>query len=82
MTVQTEFLSRVERILGKPSGSVLAGTALQDLGVDSFALVEMLVRLQEELKTRVFQEDLAGITTIGDLEQVFARRHDEQNLSS
>lgn len=82
MTAQTEFLSRVERLLGRPSGSVLAGTDLQDLGVDSFALVELLVRLQEELKTRVFQEDLIGITTVGDLEQVFARRNAEQTLSS
>lgn len=78
----SDFLSRVERLLGKPAGSLLPATCLQDLGVDSFALVELLVRLQEDLKARVFQEDLAGIVTIGDLEQVFVRRIAEQTLSS
>lgn len=75
----SEFLSRVERLLGKPSGSLQAETPLQDLGVDSFALVELLVRLQEDLKARVFQEDLVGIITIDDLEQVFVRRIAEQD---
>lgn len=78
----SDFLSRVERLLGKPAGSLLPEICLQDLGVDSFALVELLVRLQEDLKARVFQEDLAGIVTIGDLEQVFVRRMAEQTLSS
>lgn len=78
----SEFVSRVERLLAKPAGSLSPEMLLQDLGVDSFALVELLVRLQEDLKTRVFQEDLVGITTIGDLEQVFIRRIGEKTLSS
>jgi len=78
----SEFLSRVERLLAKPAGSLSPEMLLEDLGVDSFALVELLVRLQEDLKTRVFQEDLAGIVTIGELEQVFERRTAQQRLSS
>jgi len=69
-----DFLTRFAAALGREHDSIDRSTKIADLGVDSFDLVDLLVRLQEEMGVRIFQEDLSGVETIGDLESVFERR--------
>jgi acyl carrier protein len=69
----SDFMTRFAAAIGRPRDSFDAGTSIRDLDVDSFALVDVLVRLQEELGVRIFQEDLAGVETVGDLQRVFER---------
>ncbi|MEO8217376.1 MAG: acyl carrier protein [Acidobacteriota bacterium] len=79
MTERTSFTGSVAGLLRLPAGQVSSETELSALSVDSFALVELLVRLQEEMQVRVFQEDLREVKTVGDLERVFAARRREQS---
>lgn len=72
--MSAEFLASLARALDRPLESISRSTTLTGLDVDSFELVEILVRLQEELNVRIFQEDLHGIETVGDLESLFARK--------
>jgi acyl carrier protein len=45
--------------------------ALNDLVTESFALVEMVIELQQELDVRVVQDDLKDVRTVGDLVALF-----------
>ncbi len=47
---------------------------LNDLVAESFALIETVINLQEELNIRLVQEDLRDVKTVGDLVQVCAKR--------
>jgi acyl carrier protein len=69
-----DFISRFAAALGRPADSIDRSAMLTDLDIDSFELVNVLVRLQEELDVRIFQEDLQNVKTIGDLESVFQRQ--------
>jgi len=71
-----DFLTLFAAALHRPLSSLDRTTALTDLGVDSFDLVDVLVALQEELGVRMFQEDLQGVVTVGDLEAAFQRRQE------
>jgi len=47
---------------------------LNNLVAESFALIETVINLQEELNIRLVQEDLRDVETVGDLVQVCAKR--------
>ncbi len=47
---------------------------LNDLVAESFALIETVISLQEELSIRLVQDDLRDVRTVGDLVQVCADR--------
>ena len=47
---------------------------LTDLVTESFALVEMVIELQQELGVRVVQDDLKDVRTVGDLVALFASK--------
>lgn len=44
--------------------------ALTDLVAESFALIETVINLQEDLNIRLVQEDLRDVKTVGDLVRV------------
>ena len=48
--------------------------ALRNLVAESFALVEAVINIQEDLGIRLVQEDLRGVETVGDLVAACARR--------
>lgn len=50
------------------------GDRLTDLVAESFALVETVITLQEELGIRLAQEDLRGVETVADLVRVCSER--------
>lgn len=66
-----DFIDRFAAALGRSRDSIDPTIPMRDLVVDSFELVDVLVRLQEELNVRIFQEDLVGIETVNDLKGVF-----------
>jgi hypothetical protein len=52
---------------------------LSSLVPSSFALVELVIRLQEDYRVRLVQEDLRSVKSVGDLlgvlEERFTRQH-------
>ena len=57
-----------------PSARLDDATLIVDLGIDSFALIELLIDLQEELKIRLSSGDLDSVRTIGELLHVLEDR--------
>lgn len=47
---------------------------LKDLVAESFALIETVINLQEDLSIRLVQDDLRDVKTVGDLVQACARQ--------
>jgi acyl carrier protein len=70
--------ARVKQALAKSlkrtSEELDDGIALNDLVAESFALIETVINLQEELNIRLVQEDLRDVKTVGDLVRVCAQR--------
>lgn len=60
--------------LKRPSPDLNDETELANLVAESFALIETVIRLQEELGVRLVQEDLREVKTVGDLVDVFTDR--------
>ena len=74
MDRRQEVLRRAEEILGKKPGSLAPEMEIQDIVADSFALVEVVIRLQEETGVILMQEDLRKVRTVGDLLDSFVQR--------
>ena len=74
----TDNVARVKQALaeslGRGAGELEDATALTDLVAESFALIETVINLQEELHIRLVQEDLREVKTVADLVQVCAGR--------
>jgi acyl carrier protein len=69
---RTEVLEVVrsvaERLLDVPGDALQEQTSFaDDLAVDSLALVEYAMALEDELHVRLSDDDLAGTTTVGQL---------------
>jgi len=58
---------RISTLLSLPVDKLTPGTALQDLALDSFRMVEMVVDLQEEFGSVFAQADLQEVSTLEDL---------------
>lgn len=69
---------KVRKALGKSLGrkpeELGDDVALTDLVAESFALIETVINLQEDLNFRLVQEDLRDVKTVGDLLRVCAQR--------
>lgn len=57
-----------------PTARMDGSTSLAGLVPDSFMLVELLIRLQEEYGIRLFQEDIEKLSTVSDLEALIVSR--------
>ena len=70
--------SDVRRVLAEALGRDVADLrdelVLTDLVAESFALIEVVIQLQETLKIRLVQDDLRDVSTVGDLVRVCAER--------
>ncbi|HVF89060.1 MAG TPA: acyl carrier protein [Blastocatellia bacterium] len=60
--------------LKQPASKLSDDLLLADLVTESFALVEMVIELQEEFRVRFIQEDLKNVRTVGDLTGLFESR--------
>lgn len=69
---QDKLKEKIAEFIKKPVSFLKEETVLTDLVAESFALIEMLIELQEEFEVRFFvQEDLKRIKTLGDLIRLF-----------
>ncbi len=66
--------AKIAEVLRLPEATVSEDISLQDLTVDSFVLVELVVELQEEFGVHFVQEDLPAIKTIGDVVRLVNER--------
>lgn len=67
MVDAAEFRKKIANILRIAPEKVQDDCALTDLVSDSFALVDMVVELQEDLGARLTQENLRDVRTVRDL---------------
>lgn len=59
--------NHISQILRVPLERVTSEATLQELVVDSFILIDMIIELQNILNVRLNQEDLVEVKTIEDL---------------
>lgn len=76
-TAGSEVLDRIKTLLcdrfGIEPDQVAGETRLNDIGIDSFALIELLFLAEEHYKISIPVEDL-DITTVSDLVRLVERR--------
>jgi acyl carrier protein len=70
---ETEFFATVARLLNIPADRVTPHTNLRDLVQDSFALVEVVIELQDTLGVSFTQTDFRDVMTVQDLAILFAQ---------
>lgn len=59
---------KMAAVLRLPAERLADGAVLTDLVEESFALIEMMIELQEEFGVRAFvQDDFKDVRTVGDL---------------
>ncbi len=70
--------AKVKQALGlslkRPIEELADQTLLNDLVAESFALIETVINLQEDLDIRLVQDDLRDVKTVGDLVRVCSQR--------
>ena len=71
---ETKIKRALSQSLNRRSEELEDDILLNDLVAESFALIETVINLQEELNIRLVQEDLRDVKTVGDLVQVCAKR--------
>jgi acyl carrier protein len=73
MALAREVRARIAAVLNQPAERVRDDVELADLVVESLALVEMAIDLQEDFDVRLGHEELARVKTVGDLVGLVAR---------
>lgn len=66
--------ARISATLQIPVAKLKDEALITDIVTESFAIVEMVIDLQEEFGIRLGQEDLKSIQTIGALTSLIAER--------
>ena len=74
MTDKNQIKEKIAFLLKQPISKLADETLLTDLVVESFALIEMVIELQEEFKVRLVQDDLKNVKTVGDLTSLIESR--------
>jgi acyl carrier protein len=65
---------KMASLLKQPVSKLEDGAVLTSLVAESFALIELVIELQEEFRVRLVQEDLRDVKTVGDLTSLIANR--------
>jgi acyl carrier protein len=74
MPDKNQVKEKMATLLNQPVSKLEDGAVLTTLVVESFALIEMVIELQEEFGVRLVQEDLRDVKTVGDLTELIASR--------
>lgn len=74
MLDNNKIKARIGEVLNVPLEKVTDDVALQDLVMDSFILIDMVIDLQNSFQVRLDQEDLIPVKTVGDLLSVLQRK--------
>jgi acyl carrier protein len=67
------FKQAALEVHGRELGALEATTAISTLGLDSVAVMEMTGCLEEKLKIRIPDEELAEVETLGQLDTLIRR---------
>jgi acyl carrier protein len=67
MLDNNKIKTRISQILSVPSEKITDNAVLQELVIDSFILIDMVIDLQNTFNIRLNQEDLIPVKTVGDL---------------
>lgn len=67
MLDNNQIKTRISQILSVPSEKITDNAVLQELVIDSFILIDMVIDLQNTFNIRLNQEDLIPVKTVGDL---------------
>lgn len=65
---------KMASLLNQPVSKLEDEAVLTALVVESFALIEMVIELQDEFGVRLVQEDLRDVKTVGDLTALIESR--------
>jgi acyl carrier protein len=74
MLDKNKVKAKVASLLNQPVSKLEDEALLTSLVAESFALIEMVIELQEEFGVRLVQEDLRNVKTVGDLTALFESR--------
>ena len=74
MPDRNKVKEKMADFLKQPVSKLEDDIVLTNLVAESFALVEMVIELQEEFGVRLVQEDLKDVKTVGDLTGLFESR--------
>ncbi len=69
-----EIKAKMAELLSQPVDALGDDIELTSLVNSSFVLVEMIIEMQEEFDVRFTQQEVTGVTTVGQLVKVFADR--------
>jgi acyl carrier protein len=67
MLEDNKIKTRISQILSVPAEKITDNAVLQELVIDSFILIDMVIDLQNTFNIRLNQEDLVPVKTVGDL---------------
>ncbi len=84
MTLSVELVETLEGLFGIPPEEATGEAELEaDLALDSLAVVELQVALEERLGVRLRTDDAHPVHTLGDVQRIVddALRHGEPALS-
>ena len=70
----SQIKARISATLQLPVSKLQDDALISDLVTESFAVIEMVIDLQEEFGIRLGQEDLKELTTLGSLTTLIAER--------
>ncbi len=71
MSPRERLRADIARELGQPVGALPDALGVRDVVPDSYALVELVLRLQELTGARLDGETMSRVVTVGDLLDVF-----------
>ncbi len=74
MTVEETIKKTVLRIVRKEDFDLAPTTTFKDLGADSLDIVQLLVALEDSFDIEIPDEDMKGITNMGDMIAYVERR--------
>lgn len=74
------FKQAASEVSGKTLDNVDMSTTLSDIGLDSVGVIELVGYLEEKLDIRLPDEELAGVQTLGDLDDLLRRSPPHKEL--
>ncbi len=80
--IREQIRSRIAEMIGQPLDRLRDQTRLADLINSSFLLVELIIDLQEEFDVRFGQAEMQGVTSLGQLLDLYTSLSPMQDKSA
>ena len=81
--IEKQVAKSLENVLGKKASNIsLDQRLIEDLGVDSFASLELIFELEDMLDVKIPDNEVKKMTTVGDVVAYIHNNHvTEQNVN-